>query len=371
MGRLRKPYCIRKIGKIYYYKLPHEKTYHSTGQTYQTKAEKFVIEIVKQNKTSLNRTFKEYANDFFLPEKCPHIRRLKEEKKSIGQRYIKEQRKKLEKYIFIDTVFSNKKMQDITRGDILDFRTRLINKNVGMNSINKIIGVLKIVFREALFREELFRDPTSGLGNIKYQTREKGIFSIEEIKQLFPKDSLGPWKSLKAYTCFLMAALTGMRRGEILALHWKNVYFKEKYILVCEAWKDKDIIGLPKWNHKRITAIPNILIKKLVELKDESLMILPDNLVFCYEDGSRLGNTWWNKNFHNAIKKIGINAKERNLAGHCLRHSLNSILIDTGINKEIIRKTLGWNSVEIQDHYTHQTLIGIEEQATTINNLFK
>ena len=39
------------------------------------------------------------------------------------------------------------------------------------------------------------------------------------------------WRDEIDYTCFLIAAKTGMRRGEVLALRWKNVDFEKIQLL--------------------------------------------------------------------------------------------------------------------------------------------
>jgi integrase len=40
------------------------------------------------------------------------------------------------------------------------------------------------------------------------------------------------------YTCFYLAAVTGLRRGEILALRWKYIDFERQALTVGEAWKE-------------------------------------------------------------------------------------------------------------------------------------
>ena len=48
MGREKKPYCIKKKGDYYYYKLPSMKNYKSTELKSETKAEKYILELIKQ-----------------------------------------------------------------------------------------------------------------------------------------------------------------------------------------------------------------------------------------------------------------------------------------------------------------------------------
>ena len=50
---------------------------------------------------------------------------------------------------------------------------------------NRIIGVLKTCLKEGVFREELNRDPTLGIGNMKHEQKERGIFTAKELRGLF------------------------------------------------------------------------------------------------------------------------------------------------------------------------------------------
>jgi len=44
-----------------------------------------------------------------------------------------------------------------------------------------------------MIREELLRDPAHLVGRVKHKKRQRGIFTIEELKQLFPDHGYGPW----------------------------------------------------------------------------------------------------------------------------------------------------------------------------------
>ncbi|MBA7675023.1 hypothetical protein ES703_83251 [subsurface metagenome] len=87
---------------------------------------------------------------------------------------------------------------------MLDLRSRLLTKNVPA-TVNKALGVVKVIFREALYREEINRDPTAGVGRVKYQKQERGIFTTEELRALFPDHGHGPWWDILDYTCFYLS----------------------------------------------------------------------------------------------------------------------------------------------------------------------
>ena len=286
------PFLLFKRGRYWDYRHAEEVTFHTTGQTTRVKAEAFVVELLRSHEghsRQRHASFRQYADPFFIRYRCLHIRRLREEGKSITRRHAKIQRQRLENHILTDP-FASKRVSEITRADVLDLRSRLLQKNAPA-TVNKALGIVKVIFREALYREEINRDPTAGVGNVRYQKEEHGIFTVEELRMLFPDHGNGPWKDVRDSTCFYLAAVTGLRRGEILALRWQHIDFDRKFLKVCEAWKGGSEIGLPKWDHMRLVPNSSRTINKLTQLKAESIRISLEDFVVCYDDGSRIGET--------------------------------------------------------------------------------
>ena len=106
--------------------------------------------------------------------------------------YAHNQRRRKETYIYGDEIL-DLKLGSIRRSDILDFRKRLIESGAGYRTINMTIGILKIILHEALFREDIDRNPTMGIGDLKYDPRLTGIFTRKEMIDLFAEKP-GMWK---------------------------------------------------------------------------------------------------------------------------------------------------------------------------------
>ncbi len=366
---MRKPFYLKKVKRkkkyTYLYRLNKESgivdsdeaVFHTTGQTSRTAAEAWVYDLIDKKKTqhgvNSDLSFRQYAEPYFTWDRCPHARRLREEDKSITRRHVYHQRRWLERYVLTDKI-ADLTLSAIRRSHLLDFRSRL-SEQLGdkRTTINKTMGVVKTIFKEAFFREEIDRDPTQGIGNTKEHRREPGIFTEEEIKQLFPSRSFGPWHDIQDYACFLVAFSTGMRRGEILALRWRRIDWEAKNVAVVEAWKSSTETGEPKWGQKRTVPLETPTLVALRELEQDSVRVAPNDLVFCYDDGSRLGDTWWKKRFSNAMSKAGIDVKSRNITPHSFRHTLNTMWLDAGHDAGKVRAVLGWTQEKTQELYTH------------------
>ncbi len=370
------PYGLWKRGKIYYYRLTSG-PWRSTGCTSKGKAIEFVLKRMEEVKKEAARAAREakatglrkYLEPYYCWDRCPHIARLRAEKKQISEQHARHQRSLIEKYILQDPI-ADLSVQELRRGDILDFRLRMLSDRSDRQA-NRIIGVLKTCLKEGIYREELQRDPTLGIGNIHHEAIERGIFTVEELQALFPKEGLGPWEDIQAYTCFLVAAAIGLRRGEVLALRWTDVDFDQAVLHVRQAWKDDVTLGLPKWGKVRDgVPLPTITANKLLELRGVSFHILPEALVFHNQDGSRKSARWWQDQFREAMKKAKIDAKARRLTAHSFRHSLNTILRDQGVPAEKIRAAMGWTNEKTQDSYTHFGSEHLRGQADIIDGIF-
>ena len=357
-----KPYRLyfRKETGYFFYMVPGGK-WKTTGQTKEPDAHRFVIEQVlpalKQPPESdkPSHTFKQYADPFFGYERCPHIRRLLDEGKSYTRRTAKQNRGWLKKYVLEDEL-ATMPLAEISRADLIDFRSRL-RKQLGekRNTVNKVMGVIKTIFKEALYREDLEKDPTSGIGNIKEERKAPDTFNLEELQLLFPIETLGPWRDIEDHTCFLIAAATGMRRGEVLALRWEQIHIDYGYILVDRARKDAFSEGKPKWEHvrtARIVLFKDRVKQRLLEHEEGSLYTAPDSYVFCDAFGNPHGFTWWKARFAAAMKKFNPDPQRR-LSPNGLRHSLATILRVNGKDPVLIRASLGWYQERTQSGYEH------------------
>ncbi len=313
--------------------------------------------------------FRRYAKPFFLWDSCPHVRRLLNEGRSISRYHVKNMRRVLENHVFTDKI-ARVRISEIKRVDILDFRERLVEKMGYTRTVQQSVSVLKTILKEAYFREDINRDPTAGVGVTRYQPAEIGTFSAKELRSLFPAKPPGPWKDLAGYGVFLTAATTGMRRGEILALAWGCVHLEDGYLEIRQAWKDRHELGPPKWNKTRTVPLPTKLAETLTRISKRENHTTPMDLVFCYEDGNRLGGTWWAKRFNAAMEAVQIDRMARSLRPHSFRHTLNSLLRDQGYDPARIRAALGWADEAVQDNYTHWSIESFTGHREAVDGLF-
>jgi integrase len=376
MARPQKRYRLwKKDKKTYYYKLPGQ-GWKTTGHSKKTDAQDFADDryhewlkspAARNWLPSTGNTLRDFIAPYYKWDECPRIADRLLEGKRISKHHAQHQRALINNYILEDEL-ADRNIHKITRGDIKAFRRRLA-ESYHPRTVNAVLAVLKTVFLDGFDRELLKSNPTKTVGKLQYIKRESGVFSEAEIKKLFPAKGRGPWLDIQDFSAFLIAATTGMRRGEILALCWKDIDFEKMEIHVRQAWKSDTELGEPKWGQKRSIPLPHKVSDKLRLLRRKSEHVLPDSLVFHNPDGSRKGSTWWNSRFSKAMKNAKINAKDRYLTGHSFRHSLNTLLRAKGYSDEKIRATLGWTNPKTQADYTHWNTDHLREQAEIVDGL--
>ncbi len=369
--KVKRPFLLNKRGEVWYYKLAGEITYHSTGQTGKARAQEYCLWKIseKQKRIGSSAILRVYIAPFYIWESCPHVRRLQEDGRRITRRHVHGMRRLIEGKILKDAI-ADRPIREIRRADVLDFRSRLLAAGTGARTVNRTIAVLKVVFREGIFREELERDPTQGVGQVNYTREVPGTFSRAEIAALFPETPPGPWKDRLDYTCFLLAATTGMRRGEIFALRWMDVDLADAKIRVRMAWKGGDEYGPTKSGKPREVPMPEQTVRALAELREEGIRTAPEDRIICEDDGTLPRGTWWKKHFAAAMMNAHIDVAARGLRPHSFRHTVNTMLLDSGMDPAKVRAMLGWSNLKVQDGYTHWEAEHLRQAASVIDELF-
>jgi len=169
----------------------------------------------------------------------------------------------------------------------------------------------------------------------------------------------------------LFAVTTGLRRGEVLALRWKDVNLVEGRITVNQSLEQTNN-GLrfksPKTERsRRQVPLPSVTLDLLKEHKkkqnEERLRLGPiyqnNNLVFPRPDGSTMPPDSFSTNFAAFIRRSGL----KHIRFHDLRHSHATQLLLQGVHPKIVSERLGHSNISITlDTYSH-VLPGMQEDA--------
>ncbi len=106
-------------------------------------------------------------------------------------------------------------------------KTYLKNKGRATATIRKTIKTLNSIMRRAKDQRLILDNPFSGKAKGKTQSKRKRIFAPEEIKAMLTEANSQWWR------VFLkLAVTTGLRKSELLSLHWTDLDFDSKTVTV-------------------------------------------------------------------------------------------------------------------------------------------
>jgi integrase len=349
----------RARGTVYYYywiyDIDGKRKYRSTGKLSYDEALKYCrsLQIKGQLFQATSYTFDTFAKDFFVYEKCPYIRNRLLRGFSYGRTWAKKQRGLLENIILPH--FSGKDIRNISSMEIDNFILKLRQSDYGVKSVNHVLTAIKTVFRYAEQTGIIGANPVEGIKPFRAAIKEKGTFTREDLVRLFanPEQS-GIWNSPMYFLLNCLAATTGLRLGELLALRPENI--TGTLIKVEHSWNRLDGLKCTKTGKNRSVPISS-------ELSTAIEKYIDDYNIADYIFSSNGGKTPVDhkavyKHFWAALSKIGIDQdtrKARNISFHSYRHTFNTLLLEAGVHPETVRLITG-HSAAMTAHYAHLQL---------------
>jgi integrase len=254
-------------------------------------------------------------------------------------------------------VLGKHKLQSIKPLTITRFYNQLLEK-YSTDYTHHIHVVLKNTFKFAEQWELIAINPISKVTPPRVKKKEMKVWTLSQCMQ-FLKAS----EDLRHYMVFSLAIHTGMRRGEILGLRWKDLKNENKIISVKQTvvWTPGEgiIFQEPKTeSSKRTITISDMLIDDLKLRKqyiEENKAEYGDSyqnndLICCYEDGRPIKPRRVNEAFDYLTKKANL----PKIRFHDLRHSHATMLLENKINSKVAAERLGHGSVKMfLDRYSH------------------
>ena len=196
-------------------------------------------------------------------------------------------------------------------------------------SKNKLLIQLHGIFRRAQMVWGLQANPLARVE--KHPTRASGdiqVFSPEEVWALARTAA-----NEQDGAIFLMAAFTGLRMGELIALRWRDVDFAGATILVRGSYAAGHLTT-PKSGKVRAVPMAPDIATALAQPGRRENWVGDDDLVFAGEAGGYLDGSALRRRYKEALSRAGL----RPLRFHDLRHTFGTRMIA----KADIRRVQEW-----------------------------
>jgi len=250
--------------------------------------------------------------------------------------------------VHIKPVIGHKKLTNIKPIDIQSVITEMNKKDYATQTMKHAKNVMKCAFDRAVKDNILGVNPVINIDIPVKQKKERKTLTNEELRLLFDRLKTSRWiHSVK------FALVTGLRRGELLALEWSDIDFVNKTININ---KSLSLTGLGDTKTSKAHYVP-LSDKALGYLNDQKQQLIKENnpilikdelkesnLIFPNNQGVYIRPDSYYKIIARAAAKMGIKASP-----HCLRHTFVYMTRETLTLKEI------------------QAVLGHDESTTTLD----
>ena len=241
-------------------------------------------------------------------------------------------------------------LQKLTSEQLQDFLQKKLDEGLSSKTVHEIHGVLRVALKNAVRRGIVSRNVCDVVDPPTIVSREAVPLSVEQARLLVKHVQGHRLEGVLA-----MAIVTGMRRGEILALHWSDIDFERHRLLVLHSVDYIAgygyVVGKPKTAAgKRWVSFPAFLFDMLkqhqvqqLELQSTAKKWVDNGLVFPNLSGGYLHPNHMGETF----RKLLIEAELPAIHFHDLRHSAATILLCMGVHVKVIQELLGHSDISV------------------------
>ena len=291
-----------------------------------------------------------FLKDFWTLDLSPYLAEKKRLGQHLGLTYINESKKLIERYW---SVYFDEKMtlSEVTRTMLKDFIKYVDTFSFSWNRKLKIFRAGSIALKWAFNDEMIDRDITAGLASFSGKSKERNILTKEMAELLFTTK----WEDERCKMINLIAMLTGMRVGEIVAL--RKMDLGENCLYVNHSWNRTEGLKSPKNGEARVVYFPfpqiTAELMKLADLNggDLEALIFSGAIINTQPMDIKLPN----KRLHEQLIKIGLTKEEsKKYCFHSWRHFYATYMSDK-VNQRALQSQTGHKTVVMLEHYSsHQ-----------------
>lgn len=371
---------VKNGNEYYFYRLRHDNLkkpkdlYAKSIKEMKTKIKDLTYELdhnISNNKEYFGVFFKTWLYDTHLINKKPGT---KERYDMMFRHYME------------NSPIYKIKLKDLTSMDIQSYYKSL-NKTKSISVITNLHRLIAPCIRYAYANDRIIKDFSKSIVLPKLSEEAK-MNKLKEVNPFTLKEQFNFIKAINGHRLemlFITALDTGLRKGELFALTWKDIDFKKKQITVNKSFKRvknidteeyENLIQTPKsLKGIRVVPIPDHLVTKLKQHKNNQKICKikmanlwhDNNLVFCNIYGKYLDSSGTSKE----LNKILIDNKLKPIKFHGLRHTYATRLFELGENPKTVQKLLGHSNIGITlDTYTHVLENMKADAVSKLNDLY-
>jgi integrase len=257
--------------------------------------------------------------------------------------------------------FGRRRLADISPEAIDRYVASKIREGLSPKTVNNHLLTLRVMLKQAVRWRLLRSNPVVDAEHPRLEEPDMRVLTEEEIAGLWrvyedleaeAEEGRRPWWRL-ARTITFVALGTALRRGELLALRWRDVSLLEGLIRVRQAWVRGRFVTPKSRASRRTLEVGPRTLDLLGEQLRASLFQGEDDLVFCHPetgrplDPSKLSG----KYLRPALRTAGIRGSFRPF--HDLRHTALTHEAAAGNPQAYVQLKAGHSQGAITERYIH------------------
>jgi integrase len=309
------------------------------------------------DKTQKAELFNSFLLTYWDWDISPYIQEKLRQAHSIHKRHCRQQYNAIKLYWV--SFFEGRYLGDITYDDISRFINHLAKEPISGSRKNIVIKAGTQALRYAFARRWIDTDPT--MGHLLFSTKKnkRNILTPAIAGAAF----MAEWSFERAKMANMLASITGMRSGEIMALKYQDI--GTDCLFVQNSWNYVDKLKTTKNNETRKVEIAfPFVIKKLVELAQSNPWgISPDSYVFWsdFHADKPMEGYFFLDGFREALTKIGFSKDEAlNYDFHGWRHFFTSYMVGR-LNNKLLKSQTGHKTDDMILLYSDHEIVGDRE----------
>jgi hypothetical protein len=192
--------------------------------------------------------FIDFLTEFWDFEKSPYVKEKLRKNHGIHRMHCNQQGNTVAKHW--KPYFGSRLLGEITQQDIDEFVNSFVDTSLSASWKNKIIMAGTKALRWAHAKGYIKKEITKGLIMFSGKAKERHVLSPEHAALIFRTE----WKDPRTKTANMLAAVTGLRAGEVQGLRVQDIGLDCLYIR--HSWNRLDSLKTTKNNEDRLVEVP-------------------------------------------------------------------------------------------------------------------
>ncbi len=261
------------------------------------------------------------------------------------------------------------RITELRRTHVQRYVTQLMDDGRGAETIHRIIALLRAAFKYAVRDGLMGANMASDIDLPTVERRKVNVWEVKDLQGFFAEASKHRLGDL-----FQLVARTGLRRGEVLGLHWDDVDFVESMLTIRRTRVEVKGVALEQDSAKTDAsaagveldpAAIDVLMRWKIRQDTEREMYgeLWEGVghVFTLPDGSPLNPSYVTKLFTKIRKAAGAPA----LTLHGLRHEHAALMAKAGVDVMVISKRLRHSNIAVTSNFYGHLMPNVSRSAAS------